>query len=33
VINGKKVKIEQKEIEKLILLNYGQENERKIEEG
>jgi hypothetical protein len=33
VINGKKAKIDKKEIERLILLNYSQEDERKFEEG
>jgi hypothetical protein len=33
VINGKKTKIDKKEIERLILLNYSQEDERKFEQG
>jgi hypothetical protein len=33
VINGKEAKIDRKEIEKLILLNYNQENERTFTQG
>lgn len=33
LINGKEAKIDEKEIEKMILLNYNPENERTFSEG